>query len=103
MEPYSNQLPRGSSNTLEGCGLKTRPNRRADPSAGIDPRIPIEGEPSEKLARVRVGSYEFKKRGISRFDLRDPYHIAVALSWPQFLAALLILYLSVNLVFAVLY
>lgn len=103
MEPYSDQLPRSSSNTLEGCGLKTRPNGRADPSAGIDPRIPIEGEPGEKLARVRVGSYEFKKRGISRFDLRDPYHIAVALTWPQFLAALLTLYLSVNFVFAVLY
>jgi hypothetical protein len=36
----------------------------------------------------RLGSYEFQKRGISRFDLRDPYRIAVALTWPQFLAAL---------------
>jgi hypothetical protein len=25
------------------------------------------------VARVRVGSYEFKKKGVSRFDLRDPY------------------------------
>jgi inward rectifier potassium channel len=52
---------------------------------------------------VRLGSYEFRKKGISRFDLRDPYHLAVALTWPQFLAALLGLYLVVNLVFATLF
>jgi len=55
------------------------------------------------VARVRLGSYEFKKQGVSRFDLRDPYHLAVALTWPQFLAALLALYLSVNVVFAALF
>ena len=55
------------------------------------------------MARVRLGSYEFRKKGISRFDLRDPYHLAVALTWPQFFAALLALYLSVNFVFAALY
>ena len=68
-----------------------------------DPRIPIEREPDENVARVRLGSYEFKKKGVSRFDLRDPYHLAVALTWPQFLAALLALYLSVNVVFAALF
>ena len=52
---------------------------------------------------MRLGSYEFKKKGVSRFDLRDPYHLAVALTWPQFLAALLALYLSVNVVFATLF
>jgi inward rectifier potassium channel len=57
----------------------------------------------EKATRVRLGSYEFRKKGISRFDLRDPYHLAIALSWPQFLAALLALYVSVNFIFAVLY
>jgi hypothetical protein len=55
--------------------------------------IPIEREPAGGVARVRLGSYEFKKKGVSRFDLRDPYHLAVALTWPQFLAALLALYL----------
>jgi inward rectifier potassium channel len=68
-----------------------------------DPRIPIEGEPGKNVARVRLGAYEFKKKGVSRFDLRDPYHLAVALTWPQFLAALLALYLSVNVVFATLF
>ena len=63
----------------------------------------MEREPGERVARVRLGSYEFKKKGVSRFDLRDPYRLAVALTWPQFLAALLALYLSVNVVFATLF
>src|SRR5271168_1164770 len=61
------------------------------------------GFPREKSARVRVGEYVFIKKGISRFDLRDPYHVAVTLSWPQFLIALLGLYLTVNVIFASLY
>jgi inward rectifier potassium channel len=59
--------------------------------------------PREKAARVRLGSYEFKKKGISRFDLRDPYHLAIALTWPQFLSALLALYLAANVVFGTLF
>ena len=57
----------------------------------------------KKLARVRLGSYEFKKKGVSRFDLRDPYHLAIALTWPQFLVSLLVLYLFMNVVFAIFY
>lgn len=75
--------------------MKTRPK-----GAGS---IPLEREPANGAARLRLGSYEFKKKGVSRFDLRDPYHLAVALTWPQFLAALLTLYLSVNVVFATLF
>jgi inward rectifier potassium channel len=54
----------------------------------------------EKVARVRLGFYEFRKKGVSRFDLRDPYHLAVALTWSQFLVSLLVVYLLMNLVFA---
>jgi inward rectifier potassium channel len=68
-----------------------------------DPYIPAEKEPGEEVARVRLGSYEFEKKGVSRFDLRDPYHLAVALTWPQFFAAMLALYLSINVVFATFY
>jgi inward rectifier potassium channel len=57
----------------------------------------------EKAARYQIGGYAFTTKGISRFDLRDPYHVAVTLTWPQFLASLLGLYLAVNLVFATLY
>jgi inward rectifier potassium channel len=63
----------------------------------------IKHRPREKAARVRIGTYEFKKIGISRFDVRDPYHLAVTLSWPGFLFALLALYLAANLVFAALF
>ena len=70
---------------------------------GRDPRTRIERDPHEKAARVRLGSFEFKKKGISRFDVRDPYHLAVALTWRQFLATLLAIYLFVNLVFATLF
>lgn len=68
-----------------------------------DPRARIGHDPREKAARVRLGSYEFKKKGIARFDIRDPYHLAVALTWPQFLATLLIIYLLVNVAFATLF
>ena len=60
-------------------------------------------DPHDRAARVRLGTYEFEKKGVSRFDMRDPYHLAVALSWPQFLAALLAIYLLVNVVFASLF
>jgi len=66
--------------------------------------VPIDQrETREKVARVSLGSYEFKKKGVSRFDLRDPYHLAIALTWPQFLASLLVLYLFMTVVFAVLF
>jgi inward rectifier potassium channel len=60
-------------------------------------------EPREKAARLRLGAYEFRKKGVSQFDLRDPYHLAVTLTWPRFLAALLALYLSVTTLFASFY
>ena len=45
-----------------------------------------------------MGSYEFKRVGISRFDARDPYRLAVTLTWPGYLSALFALYLSANTV-----
>lgn len=63
----------------------------------------MERDPRDRVARVRLGSYEFRKRGVSRFDMRDPYHLAVALTWPQFLAGLMAIYLLVNVVFATLF
>jgi inward rectifier potassium channel len=73
------------------------------PKRRWDATVPIEFETGQKVARVRLGSYEFKKKGVSRFDLRDPYHLAIALTWTQFFAVLLALYLSVNILFAALF
>jgi inward rectifier potassium channel len=60
-------------------------------------------ERDPRIAPVRIGSYELKKKGVARFDVRDPYHLAVALTWPQFLATLLAIYVLVNVVFATLF
>jgi inward rectifier potassium channel len=60
-------------------------------------------DPYNQTARVRLGTYEFRKKGVSRLDVRDPYHLAVALTWPQFLLTLLAIYLLVNVVFATLF
>jgi inward rectifier potassium channel len=66
-------------------------------------RSRVNQESDERTTRIRVGTYEFKKKGVSRFDLRDPYHLAAALTWPQFLAAFIAFYLLVNVVFATLF
>lgn len=68
-----------------------------------EPRARRARHPREKATRVRVGPYVFAVKGISRFDLRDPYHLAVALTWPQFLVGLFATYLLVNFVFATLF
>jgi inward rectifier potassium channel len=52
---------------------------------------------------VRVGAFEIGKKGASRYDWRDPYHIAVSLSWPGFLAMFVAMELALNLFFAALY
>jgi inward rectifier potassium channel len=57
----------------------------------------------QKSANIRLGKNAFRIKGISRYDLRDPYHMAVTQTWPQFLAVLLALYLAVNTLFAGLY
>jgi inward rectifier potassium channel len=67
---------------------------------GQDLHTGLKHSPREKAAWVRLGSLEFKKKGVSRFDIRDPYHLAVALTWPKFFATLLVMYLLVNVAFA---
>lgn len=56
-----------------------------------------------KVASVNMGTYTLSKRGVARHDWADPYRLAVALTWPQFILALLGFYLAVNLVFSTLY
>lgn len=47
--------------------------------------------------------WRLEKIGVSEFDLSDPYHLALTLSWPQFIAGLAIIYLAINFLFALLY
>ena len=49
------------------------------------------------------GEYGLSKLGARRFDRHDLYHLAVSLSWPGFILAMLGLWLTINVVFASLY
>ncbi len=82
------------------CYSKCRSQPGARMQKGQDLYTDLKHEPRDKAARVRLGSLEFKKKGVTRFDMRDPYHLAVALTWPQFCATLLVMYLLVNVAFA---
>jgi inward rectifier potassium channel len=61
---------------------------------------------NKKLAepmRVRGLAFDLRKTGIKRYDLRDPYHFAVTLSWGAFTIGMLVCILAINIVFAFLY
>ncbi|NEX64471.1 ion channel [Noviherbaspirillum galbum] len=66
----------------------------------------MENQTKEK-AKVEVdadlGSMSLEKIGIQRFDLGDPYHAAVSMSWPAFMACLALIYIAINFLFALLY
>jgi inward rectifier potassium channel len=51
----------------------------------------------------RLGTLTIIKIGARRFDLADPYHLALSLPWPWFLAVVLIYYTVVNLIFGAIY
>jgi inward rectifier potassium channel len=53
--------------------------------------------------RVRNSAFDLRKTGVPRFDLRDPYHLAVTTSWPIFIAIAFTAVMLLNGVFAVLY
>ena len=48
----------------------------------------------------RSGATTLEKRGVSRWDLTDPYHFALTLTWAQFFAVLVLSYLALNALFA---
>lgn len=50
-----------------------------------------------------VGEQDFVQAGLARFDLHDPYHFAVSLSWRAFLLLFLGLEMAINTAFALLY
>jgi inward rectifier potassium channel len=48
-------------------------------------------------------TYVVTKKGAPRFDLRDPYHLALRISWPAFILLLVGVNLAINLIFAALF
>ena len=52
---------------------------------------------------VRLGAFELRKSGVTRFDFRDIYHQAIETSWSRFFLALFAFDVAVNVFFALLY
>jgi inward rectifier potassium channel len=52
---------------------------------------------------VRRDAFTLKARGALKYDWRDPYHLALTLNWPHFIAAFFIANITINLIFAGLY
>lgn len=47
--------------------------------------------------------FEFTKIGVRRFDLSDPYHLALTVRWPVFVTGVFIMYGLITSLFAALY
>lgn len=56
-----------------------------------------------KGVTVTLGQTEVTQLGVARFDWHDVYHIIMSLTWPQFFAGAVTVYLVVNLLFACIY
>ena len=54
-------------------------------------------------ATVNLGQTEVTQLGVPRFDWHDVYHLIMSLSWPQFFAGAVAVYLLVNFLFAGVY
>jgi inward rectifier potassium channel len=52
---------------------------------------------------VQVGQIEFLKVNTSAQEWRDAYHWVLSLTWPRFVALISVVYLGINVIFAVLY
>jgi inward rectifier potassium channel len=59
--------------------------------------------PPSRTMQVRDAPFEVRKRGVARFDLSDPYHLAVTMPWPAFIALAFGSAMALNVIFAALY
>jgi inward rectifier potassium channel len=66
-------------------------------------KSPRPRKPATVTLAAGSGTMSLEKQGIRRFDLADPYHLAVTLSWPEFFLGLVVIWLATNLLFALLY
>ncbi len=49
------------------------------------------------------GAFDIQVSGVQRFDLRDPYHFALSITWLQFFGLFVLAEICLNAIFAVLY
>ena len=67
-------------------------------------RFAPKGRPRVKRAEaMRAGTLEVMKLGASRYDFRDPYHVALSMSWKAFALTFVGLEIAINIFFALLY
>ncbi len=64
---------------------------------------PVRTSQPSRPMRVRNAAFEIHKSGVERFDFRDPYYLAVTLSWPAFIFMSLLSLAAINVIFAALY
>ncbi len=84
----------------------TKPETRSDAAASTRAHSrPLRIDSlTGRLGRAPLtGRGQIAKRGVSRFDLRDPYYLAIGMSTRWFALVSLSLYLSTNAFFATLY
>ena len=60
-------------------------------------------KPARRVRGAAPPTVVVTKTGTSRFDWRDPYHLALRISWPAFILGLVGVNLAINIVFAGLY
>src|ERR1035437_2458978 len=89
---------RGKNESRHGAARAARKEYR-----GLLRRIVLKRKPRVRNATIRTGSIEVIKRGASRYDFHDPYHIALQMSWKGFALTFVGLELCINLFFALLY
>lgn len=63
---------------------------------------PPSRDSARRVFKTNLG-FEFAKIGASRFDISDPYHLALTVRWPLFVAGLFGSYLIITGIFAALY
>jgi inward rectifier potassium channel len=59
-------------------------------------------DPGSIIIKTTLG-FDFAKIGAKRFDLTDPYHMALTVRWPTFVLGVFVLYVSITSAFAGLY
>jgi inward rectifier potassium channel len=59
-------------------------------------------DPGSKIIKTTLG-FDFAKIGATRFDLADPYHMALTVRWPAFVLGVLVCYGVITAAFAGLY
>jgi inward rectifier potassium channel len=61
------------------------------------------GEGKTGGMKLRLDAFRLGRHGALKYDWRDPYHLALTLSWPRFIALFFGINISINVIFAVLY